>query len=144
MKYGGHHDRTNGRHLYNSERQVMEMECRLLFSKFNNEATAARVQEEITGNPGNRLAHHAGAFKLGLRTALDLKEGNPQAGVTDGVMLRCRDPGCSGYKERMSYSFAGPELLCPRCQKFYMQCIGCGEWRKGLFHSCCSCGNKFI
>lgn len=104
----------------------MEMVCQLLFSKFKNEAAVARVQEKITNTPGNRSAHHAGAFKLGLRTALDLKEHNPQVSVLNGVMLRCGGPSCLGNREHMSYSFAGPHVYCPRCHNWYMRCVGCG------------------
>lgn len=133
--------------MCDSEQLVAEMECRLLFSKFKNGATMTRVQEKISGTPS---AHHAGAFKLGLRAALDLKECNSQAGATacdtDGVKLRCRDTDCSGNEERMSYSFAVSynSIHCPRCQKCFMQCVGCGNMRTGIRTSCDSCGKKFV
>ena len=57
-----------------SDNQLLEMECRLLFSKFKNETTVSLVQEKIMGISENHLVHRAGAFKLGLRTVLDLKE----------------------------------------------------------------------
>jgi len=130
--------------LYNSEQQVVEMECRLLFSKFWNGVTMTRAQEKIGNTPGNHLLHRAGAFKLGLRAALDLKKPGPHAGVIDGVMLRCRSQSCSGYNEHMLYSFAGSRRYCPVCRYCYMQCVGCGDIREYIDPSCRSCKKRFI
>jgi len=121
----------------------MGMVCQLLFSRFKNETTMARVEEKISGARGNRSAHYAGAFKLGLQTALDLEECNPRAGVIDGVMLRCGDSSCLGNKDQMSYSFAGSYLECPWCDRFRMQCSGCGVVRAGIDPSCSSCKKRF-
>lgn len=141
---GDHRYRTNRRsHLHNSDQQVMGMVCQLLFSRFKNEATMARVEEKISDAHGNRSAHHAGAFKLGLRTVLDLEEQSPQAGVIDGVMLRCRSSTCSGNKEQMPYSFAGSHILCPRCGGYYMQCTGCRAMRTDIYPSCSFCKKRF-
>ena len=64
------------------------MERRLLFSQFKYETTMAEVQDKIGGTLGNLSAHRASAFKLGLRTALDVKKRSAQA-TTDSVTLQC-------------------------------------------------------
>ena len=82
------------------------MEGLLLLSKFKNETTKSRIQEQVEGISGNHLSHRAEAFKLGLRTVLDLKQQTDTVTVTtESVTLRCRSRRCSGHKEHMLYSF---------------------------------------
>ncbi|KAF9778320.1 hypothetical protein BJ322DRAFT_494099 [Thelephora terrestris] len=133
------------------EQQIIEMECRLLFSKFKNEATTSRMQEKISSIPGNHLAHCAGALKLGLRAALDLKKQEPQAGITDpragaekGAKLRCWSTSCPGHREHMPYSLVGSLLHCPRCNYSIMECVGCENLRGGVYDRCKSCHKKFL
>jgi len=131
-----------------NEQQVVEMECELLFSKFKNKSTISRVEEKISSTPGNHLVHRARAFKLGLRAALDTKKGNhchgSQAGTTEGVALRCTSSHCKGHGEPMSYSSAGHNLYCPRCDSLLMQCAGCGWIRWRVQPSCSSCNKRFV
>ena len=130
--------------MSNSEQQIVEMECRTLFSKFNNGATISRIQEKIHGLPGNHLAHCAGALKLGLRTALDLRKPDPQAGEKEGVMLQCGYDGCPGSKEDMPYSLVGSRTACPRCNYYAMVCLGCRSARFDLVDRCQFCKKKFL
>jgi len=127
------------------DRQILEMECRLLFSKFKNKATMSLVQEKIGETFGNRFAHRADAFKLGLRAALDLKERDPAVDMMDAVMLRCRSLDCPGHDERIPYTLAmSSRGLCPRCKKFHMQCAGCAHVRMDTNPWCKSCRKLFL
>jgi len=60
-----------------SQQRILEMECRLLFSKFKNEATMFRVQEKIMVPTGGNSIHRAEALKLGLQAALKSKKQRP-------------------------------------------------------------------
>lgn len=72
------------------------MEWRLLFSRFKNETTMTLVQERILDISGDNSAHRAIAFKLGLRTALDLqnapKRRYRETSLCNIVFPRARDP----------------------------------------------------
>ena len=59
--------------MFVSQQEVLEMECRLFFSRFKNQATVLRMQEKISAS---RSTHQADALKLGLQTALDLRKRN--------------------------------------------------------------------
>lgn len=131
-----------------SEQQVIEMECQLLFSEFKDEDMMARVQEKLDNMPGNHLAHCAGAFKLGLRTALGLDPRKPDPPLiqTEGVMLRCRSRYCPGYWESFPFSLvgSGKDRACPRCNSYFLHCTGCGQVRNGNLARCSSCRKKFL
>lgn len=106
-----------------SDDKILGVECRLLFSKFKSKNTLSLVQEKIGGVNGKHLAHHASAFKLGLRTALDQKKHTPQADVKEGVFLRCWNSGCPGNKEHIHFSLVGSRDACPRCNAWRLQCV---------------------
>ena len=130
---------------FNSEQQIVEMECRLLFSKFNNEAMISRVQEKISGLPGKHLAHCADALKLWLRTTLDLKKPVPQAEKIEGVTLRCYSGSCPGSREDIPYSLVRTREACPQCNSFVMICSGCRHMRRNLVSDRCeSCKKVFL
>jgi len=95
-----------------SQQQILEMECRLLFSKFKSEATISRVQEKIAVSTGEDSVHRAIAFKLGLQAALDSKKPCPQTGATNGAAPRhnlMQEKGwkhCPGEPPRPATQFA--------------------------------------
>ena len=103
------------------------------------------VQEKIGGTFGNNVAYRAEAFKLGLRTALNLEERGPAAEMIGAVMLRCRSLDCRGHDEFIPYSLIGSSReLCIRCKSYRMQCSGCGHVRKDKNAWCKSCRKKFL
>lgn len=125
------------------------MECRLFFSRFQNETTIRRMQERFAGVGASRSAHQADALKLGLQSALDIKKRDDVI-AKGGVMLRCRDLDCPGNRSYTSYhlkSFMKNEF-CQPCFKIgkerFLFCSGCGRERKGRHTSCQSCRKKFL
>lgn len=118
----------------------------MLFSKFKNKTTMSFVQEKIGGTSGNHFSHRADAFKLGLRSALDLKERGPPVEMIEAVMLQCVSQGCAGHDAHIPYSLvSGAWLgLCPRCKRFRVQCVGCGHVRMDKNAWCQSCRKIFL
>ena len=125
-----------------SQDNIMEMQCELLISKFNDPKTIALVKESIGNISDGSSSHCAGALKLGLKKAFDLKK---QKRKPPGVLLRCVYNGCGWYNDRISYSSIGSNTYCPHCNSgYYMQCVGCGCSRTRSYPSCQGCGERFI
>jgi hypothetical protein len=103
------------------------------------------VQEKIGRTPGNHFSHHADAFKLGLQTALKLKEPGPADEMMEAVMLQCVSLRCPGHNEHIPYTSAASACgRCPWCKKFLMQCVGCGHIRTDKNGWCKSCRKIFL
>jgi len=125
-----------------SQEKIMEMQCELLVSKFNDPKTIALVRENIGNISDGSSSHCAGALKLGLKKAFNLKK---QKRKPPGVPLRCTYSGCGWYNDRISYSAIGSNTYCPHCNcGYYMQCVGCEHPRTGNYPSCQGCGERFI
>lgn len=125
-----------------SQDKIMEMQCKLLISKFNNPGTVALVKENIGRISDGSSPHCAGALKLGLKEAFDLKK---QKRKPPGVLLRCTYSGCGWYNNHITYSSVGTNTYCPGCNRgYYMQCVGCGNSRTSNYTSCQGCGKKFV
>ena len=120
------------------------MECGLLFSKFKHETTMSLVQERIRGVSGNNLAHRAVAFKLAVRTSLDLKKFSPQADTRDCVALKCWSSSCIANKEHVLYSLVGSRDACPQCEQYLMQCASCMHIRRDSGSLCANCKKPFL
>lgn len=124
------------------------MECRLFFSRFQNETTIRRMQERFAGVGTSRSAHQADALKLGLQSALDIKKRNSLIARGEGV-LRCREPDCPGNKNYSSYHLKNfiKNEFCQPCLKIgresFLICMGCGCERKGRNTFCQGCGKNF-
>ena len=120
----------------------MEMECGLLISKFKGPNTIALVKENIGRISDGSSSYCAGALKLGLKKAFELKR------QQRGVLLRCTRNGCTRNTTPASYSSAGSEIYCQECRNgcgnYYMQCTGCSNTRTSNYASCQSCGKKFM
>ena len=120
----------------------MEMECELLVSNFNDLGTVALVKENIGHISDGSSSHCAGALKLGLKKAFEVKKQKRFA------LLRCPRVGCAWNIIPVSYSSIGSNVYCPNCQYnyggYYMQCASCSYARNsGNYVSCQSCGKKF-
>ncbi|KAF9645604.1 hypothetical protein BDM02DRAFT_489896 [Thelephora ganbajun] len=132
-----------------TQREVLEMECRLFFSRFKNQATVLRMQEKIASIGASRAVHQADAFKLGLQAALDFKKRDSRAEL-GGVMLRCPGHDCPGNKSYTSYSPEGVpnSEFCQPCfeigRKCLLICTGCGYERTGRDLWCQRCGKRFV
>ena len=125
-----------------SQDKIMEMQCELLVSKFNNPKTIALVQEKIGNMSDGSSPHCAGALKLGLKKAFGLKKQKRQP---SGVLLRCTYSSCAWYNDQISYSSVGSNTYCPHCNYgYYLQCVGCGHNRTSNYPSCQGCGKRFI
>ena len=121
------------------------MECELLISNFKDPKTIALVKENIGHISDGSSPHCAGALKLGLKKAFELKKQKRQP---PGVLLRCSRYGCARNTTPVSYSVIGSNVYCQDCQynygTYYMQCVGCSYNRTGGYTSCQSCGKRFI
>lgn len=136
---------NNLRLTCSSQKEVMGMECELLISNFKDPRTIALVKETIGRISDGSSPHCAGALKLGLKKAFELKK---QKRSPPGVLLRCTNYRC-GWRNPVSLSSVGSNTCCPRCSSshsgsFRMQCAGCGFERTGNYSSCRSCGKRFI
>ena len=120
----------------------MEMECDLLVSNFNNLKTVERMKENIRRISEGSSSHSAGALKLGLEKAFDLRR--------NGAWLRCPYTACAWYTNYVSHSAIGQNALCQNCcdngwGKRYLQCSGCGNNRtSNKLKSCQSCKKNFL
>ena len=129
--------------MFVSQQEVLEMECRLFFSRFKNQDTVLRMQEKISTS---RSTHQAHAFKLGLQAALDLKKRGSQIGC---VMLQCTQRNCPGRENDTAYSLesVGNSVFCQPChgigQLSLLICTGCRSERTDRDSSCHRCGKKF-
>jgi len=135
-------------HVTTTNQEILEMECRLFFSRFKNEATILRMQEKISGICASRSAHQADALKLGLQAAIDLKKRDGRVG-SDCVMLMCPERDCPGNRTYTSYSLEGVvnNDFCQPCLRIgrarFLVCMGCGNERTGCGLSCQRCGKRF-
>ena len=131
-----------------SQEKIMEMQCELLISNISDPKTIKRMKEIIGYISDGSSSHSAGALKLGLKKAFELKKRKRQP---PGVLLQCNSGYCSWYNNPVPYSSAGPHpygycqacLDCGLCAR-YLLCAGCGHARTGVFTSCQGCGQKFI
>jgi len=126
----------------------MEMQCELLISSFNDPRTLARVKEIVGHISDGSSSHCAGMLKLGLKKAFELKKQKRQP---TGVLLRCAYTICPWYGTPVAYSIIGANVngYCQVCLNLsrgsrYLQCVGCGHIRAGVYPSCQSCGKRFI
>ena len=62
------------------------MECRLFFSRFQNEATVRQMEERFAGIGTSRPMYQADVFKLWLQSALDVEK-RSRLVAGGGVML---------------------------------------------------------
>lgn len=128
-----------------SHEKIVEMECELLISKFNDPSTIALVKEKLGHIADGTSPHCAGSLKLGLKKAFELKKQKRQP---PGVLLRCTRAGCVRHTTPVPYSAVGTSIYCTNCQRnygsYYMQCTNCSSTRtNGDYAFCRSCGKKF-
>jgi len=127
--------------------KIMEMQCALLMSNFQDPKTIALVKENIGHISDGSSSYCAGALKLGLKKAFELKKQKRQP---PGVLLRCPYSPCAWYTNPVSYSSVGPSnAYCRNCHNSgwgtrYLQCAGCGHNRTSHYTSCQSCGKNFL
>ena len=57
-----------------SQQEIMELQCGLLVSSFRDQNTIARMKENIGRISDGSSSHCAGALKLGLKKAFELKK----------------------------------------------------------------------
>lgn len=129
-----------------SQEKIMEMECELLFSNLKDPKIIALVKENIRRISDGSSPHCAGALRLVLKKAFELKKQQRQP---PGVLLRCAYISCTSYSNHVSYSSVGPNNYCQNCLNYrygyrYLQCAGCGHDRTSNYASCRGCGKRFI
>ena len=149
----------------------METQCKLLISNFKDPKTIRLMKENIARSSDGSSSHSAGAVKLGLKKAFELKQQavefkkqqeraaelkkqQEQAAELErqkkaGVQLRCSRVGCARYNTPVAYSAVGSNLYCQICTpagygNYYMQCVGCNYQRTANYTSCQSCSKKFL
>ena len=153
-----------------SQEKIMEIQCNLLISSFKDPKTIRLMKENITRSSDGSSSHSAGAVKLGLKKAFELrrqaielrkqqelaaelKKQQEQAAELEkqknaGVLLRCSRVGCARYNTPVTYSVVGTNLYCQNCQynygNYYMQCVGCSYQRTANYTSCQSCSKNFL
>ena len=113
-----------------SQEEIMEIQCELLVSNFKDPKTVALVKKNIKHISDGSSSHCAGALKLGLKKAFELKKQKRQP------------PG--GYSNHVSYSDIGSNVICPCCGSYYLACVDCGYERESDYESCQGCGKRFI
>ena len=123
----------------------MEMECELLISKFKNPKTINLVNQNIEQISDGSSSHSAGALKLGLKKAFDLKKQKQQPPPPVGTKLLCASDSCAWNSgPGIPYSSIAPYLACPQCDACYMKCVACGFIRTKSYTSCQSCKKPFL
>jgi hypothetical protein len=123
-----------------SQEKLMEMQCELLVSNFNDPKTIRLVKENIGRISDGSASHSGGALKLGFKKAFELKKQKRQP---PGVLLRCSSTGCAGYSNPVSRTSVPVDGVCGSCRSHWMQCVSCGNNRIGNYASCQSCGKTF-
>ena len=118
------------------------MECELLNSNFNDPGTIAAVKQSIGYISTGSVPYCAGALKLGVKKAFEVKKRKRS------VWLRCTRIGCMRHATPISYSAIGSAVYCTVCLyqygPSYLQCTGCFYNRTFCGSgSCLGCGNKF-
>ena len=119
------------------------MECELLVSSFKAPKTIALVKESIEHSSDGSSSHRAGALKLGLRKAFELKKQKRQPPTPPSVLLRCSGYNCVWHHNPVAYSSIGSNVVCPNCRAYYMRCVDCGYDRTAVYTSCQGCGKNF-
>ena len=128
--------------------EIREMESRLLFSRFQSEATNLRMQEKFATAGAGRSVHGVDSLKLGLRSALDLKRRESLS--PKGVFLRCKEQNCPGNRTYTSYppAEAVNDEFCRACFRVGRSrplfCVGCQRQRKARETRCQNCGKEFV
>jgi len=128
-----------------SQEKIMEAQCELFISSFKDPKTVTRVREIVDDISDGSSPHRAGALKLGLKKAFELKKQRRQP---PGVLLRCSHISCVWYNNHVSYT-AIMSKHCQHCRsnrwgERYLVCAGCGYARNGGYTSCQSCGKRFL
>ncbi|KAF9647695.1 hypothetical protein BDM02DRAFT_3116678 [Thelephora ganbajun] len=127
------------------QEKIVEMQCELLISNFQDPKTIALMGENIGRVSDGSSSHCGGALKLGLKKAFELKK---KKRPPPGVLLRCSNGNCGWHNNPVTYSSVGTNTYCPNCRysygSYYMQCVGCGYQRTSNYASCQSCGKTFI
>jgi hypothetical protein len=147
-----------------SQEKIMEMQCELLVSNFNDPKTIRLVKENIARISDGSSPHCGGSLKLGLKKAfelrrqtvelkkqalaLELKKQQEQALELEkqkkaGVLLRCHNTSCTWHSNPVSYTSVPANGVCGVCRNHWMLCVGCGNARTGNYTSCQSCGRTF-
>jgi len=127
-----------------SQEKIKEMECELLVSNFRDPKTVALVKENIGRSSDGSSSHRAGALKLGLRKAIELKKQKKQP---PGASLRCGNHQCARHNNPAPCSSTGSALWClysSSCCSYYFLCGDCGHQRTSYYTSCQSCGKNFV
>ena len=110
-----------------SQKKVMTMESDLFILSLKDPGLIGPVSGSIGRIADESPSHFAGALKLGLKKAVELKRQRM------GVQLRC--PRC-GYKVNTHTSWYQPLpcLNCPndRWNNYYMKCAACLD--RGVQH----------
>ena len=122
----------------------MEMECALLISNFKSPKTIDLVNQNIGQISDGSSSHSAGALKLGLKKAFDLKKQKQQPPLPVGTKLLCPSSGCALYSGLgISYSSIGSSGYCTNCNMHHLKCVACGYTRLGNYASCQGCNKAF-
>ena len=116
-----------------SQEKIKEMECELLVSSFKNPKTIALVKESIENSSDGSSSHRAGALKLGLRMAFELKKQTRQPPAPLSY---------SGWYNPVPYSSVRANTFCPSCSRDYMQYAGYGYERTRVCTSCQGYGGE--
>jgi hypothetical protein len=119
----------------------MEIQCDLLISNSKDPKTIVLVKENIARISDGSSSHSAGALKLGLEKAFELKKQKQQEQA--GVLLRCHNTSCTWHSNPVSYTSVPANGVCGVCRNHWMLCVGCGNARTGNYTSCQSCGRTF-
>lgn len=121
-----------------SQTNIMEMECEIFISNLKNPELVSPVDESIRCISDGTSPHRAGALKLGLKKAVELKKQSMDA------LLRCRVASCAWNKNPVSYSAVGSGSRCQICHRYGMMCAVCGEQRTNSSPTLyVGCGKKF-
>jgi hypothetical protein len=121
----------------------MEMESEVFIPNLKTPRFIALVGEKIGQMSNGSSPHRAGALKLGLKRAIELRKERMNV-----VQLRCGRPNCP-WNIPVAYAFAGQHIFCQDClwgfeSRNHLQCTGCGTQRTGIYPACRSCEKKFI
>jgi hypothetical protein len=125
-----------------SQEKVMEMESELFIPNLQNPKIISLVSENIGRISNGSSSHCAGALKLGLKKAVELKKQNK------GVQLRCPRAGCL-WDTPSPYASVGGNVYCSYCSGgynyyYYLSCVGCGTQRTSTYTSCQGCHKTFL
>jgi len=132
-----------------SQEKILEMQCDLLISTFQDPKTIKDVKGSIGHISDGSSSHCADALNLGLEKAFNLKKKKQQP--PPGVQLKCSYSSCrrGWYSTPAPYSEIGTNVYCPSCNSYYgnnyyMLCAGCNYQRTSSYTSCQSCKKNFV